>query len=521
MSNLKKSAKSVVTIIVFTLASKVLGFLREALIASNYGSGAGTDTYFIALSAITLFSTLILQTVNTTMIPVLSDVEAKEGKKGKLNHLNNFLNTLTLFAVLLIILGYFLTPLLMRLLGKGFEGEQFELAITLTRIGLPLLIFSSLVGVFRGYLQSEESFTESAAAAFPKNIVFILFLMFLSQHFSIKALMVTAVIAEGSQLLVQIPGLKKLGYKYKFNVDLKDQYMQQIAMLIPPVLVSVAIADLNNMIDKSMASSLVEGSVSALNYANVLNNVVLSVFVTAIVTVIFPMLSKEANSENYAGLKKMMHTSLNIVLLITIPAAIGMIVLATPAVKFAYQRGEFGETAAMMTSSALVFYSFGLIGNGVKSMLTRVFYSLKDTKTPMINSAYALGLNFIFNLILIQFMGHNGLALATSLSATFTAITLLLGLRKKIGNLGLKAMVQSSVKILISSLIMGVIVYLMYHSLMAALAPSRLVELILVFLTIFIGIAVYIAALYLFKVEELHFAIDYAKRQIAERKQNK
>src|SRR5699024_2060454 len=259
----------------------------------------------------------------------------------KLNHLNNFLNTLTLFAVLLIILGYFLTPLLMRLLGRGFEGEQFELAITLTRIGLPLLIFSSLVGVFRGYLQSEESFTESAAASSPNNIVFILFLMFLSQHFSIKALMVTAVIAEGSQLLVQIPGLKKLGYKYKFNVDLKDQYMQQIAMLIPPVLVSVAIADLNNMIDKSMASSLVE----------------MSVFVTAIVTVIFPMLSKEANSENYAGLKKVMHTSLNIVLLITIPAAIGMIVLATPAVKFAYQRGEFGETAAMMTSSALVFYS--------------------------------------------------------------------------------------------------------------------------------------------------------------------
>src|SRR5699024_1714864 len=111
--------------------------------------------------------------------------------------------------------------------------------------------------------------------------------------------------------------------------------------------------------------------------------------------------------------------------------------------------------------------------------------------------------------------------LASSISASVTAISLRLGLRKRVGNLGLKAMVQSSVKILISSLIMGVIVYFMYHSLMAALAPSRLVELILVFLTIFIGIAVYIAALYLFKVEELNFAIDYAKRQIAERKQNK
>src|SRR5699024_3241045 len=119
MSNLKKSAKSVVTIIVFTLASKFLGFLREALIASNYGSGAGTDTYFIALSAITLFSTLIMQTINTTMIPILSDVEIQEGKRGKLNHLNNFLNTVTLVAFIMVILGYFMTPLLMQLLGKG------------------------------------------------------------------------------------------------------------------------------------------------------------------------------------------------------------------------------------------------------------------------------------------------------------------------------------------------------------------------------------------------------------------
>src|SRR5699024_7899140 len=214
-------------------------------------------------------------------------------------------------------------------------------------------------------------------------------------------------------------------------------------------------------------------------------------------------------------------TSLNIVLLITIPAAIGMIVLATPAVKFAYQRGEFGEAATLMTSSALVYYSLGLVGNGVKALLTRVYYSLKDTKTPMLNSAYTLGLNFIFNLILIQFMGHRGLALATSLSTTITAIILLHHLRKKIGNLGLKAMTQSSIKTLISSIIMGIVVYFVYNLSVATFNPSRLVELIIVLFTVLIGIVVYIVSLYLLKVEELHFAIDYAKRQLKERKQNK
>ena len=514
MSNLNKTAKSIITIVVFALGSRLLGFFREALIASNYGSGAGTDAFFIALSAISLFSTLIWETVHTTLIPILSDVEAEEGKEGKLNHLNNFLNSVTAAAIILVIFAFFTTPFLMKILAKGFTGEQFDLAILLTRIGLPMLIFSGIVGVFRGYLQSEERFNESAASPFPRNIVYILFLVFLSQYFSIKALMVAAVVAEASQILIQIPSLRKLNYRYKFTIDLKDEYMQRLAGLIPPILVSVAIIDINNVIDKSMASSLIDGSVSALNYGSVLTNMVTSVFVTAIITVIFPMLSKEANAENYSGLKKLLQTSLNIILMITIPATIGIIVFATPAVKFAYQRGEFDQIATMMTSGALVYYSLGLAGIGVTALLTRVFYSLKDTKTPMINSALALGLNFILNLILVQFMEHRGLALSTSLSTTITSFFLLYQLRKKIGNLGLRAMIQSSLKTVASSIVMGVVIYSIYNYTIVPLNPSRLTELLLILCTVFIGVIVYFVSLYLLKVEELYFATDFVKRKI-------
>src|SRR5699024_10272376 len=139
---------------------------------------------------------------------------------------NNFLNTVTIIAFILVVIGYFVTPLLMTFLGKGFVGEQFEFAILLTRIGLPMLIFSSVVGVFRGYLQSEEFFNESAAAAFPKNIVYILFLIFLSQYFSIKALMVAAVIAEASQFLIQIPSFLQLRHPYKTKSSLEAEFMQ-------------------------------------------------------------------------------------------------------------------------------------------------------------------------------------------------------------------------------------------------------------------------------------------------------
>ncbi|MDN6161404.1 MAG: hypothetical protein L0I79_01410, partial [Atopostipes sp.] len=228
MSQLKKSAKSAGIIMVFSLISRVLGFFREALIASNYGSGSETDTFFIAFSAISMFAVILTKTINTTLIPVLSEVEVNEGKKGKINHLNNFLNTILVSAIVLAGIAFLLAPLVIRIVGKGFEGEQFDQTVLLMRIGLPILITSSLVGIFRAYLQSEEKFTESAIADIPFNIVYITFLIFFAQYFSIVALMIAAILAEASRLLIQIPEAKKMNYKYSFMIDLKDEYMKKI-----------------------------------------------------------------------------------------------------------------------------------------------------------------------------------------------------------------------------------------------------------------------------------------------------
>lgn len=518
MSQLKRSAKSAGTIMIISLGSKVLGFFREALIASRYGSGAGTDTFFIALSAITLFSVILTETINTTLIPILADVEVHEGKESKKNHFNNFLNTITMVAIFLSIIAYLVAPYIMKIIAKGFEGEQFQHAVSMMRLGLPILLFATIVGAFRGYLQTEERFAESALSFYPFNLVYILFLIFLADRFSITALMVAAIVAEISKLIIPIPSLRSLGYRYEFKIDLQDKYMQQMAYLVPPVLLSVGIADINSIVDRSMASSLIDGSVSALNYANTLNNIIYSVFVTTILTVVFPILSKEANSENYQRLKKIMQTSMNIVLLILIPATIGMVILSGPAVKFAYQRGEFGDRAAWMTQTALMAYSVGLIGTGVKALLVRIFYALQDTKTPMINSIYALISNIVLNLIFVRFLGHNGLALATALTTTITAILLLYELRKKIGNLGLEAMIQSSFKILASSVFMGLVIYFVYNYSMITFEPSRIFELALVLMTVGIGLVVYLALLYLLKVKELRFLIDSVKEQLIKRR---
>ena len=270
MDNSNRTARSVLLIIIFTLGSKFLGFLREVLIASKFGSGKQTDT-FIAASATTLIGSFILNSISTTFIPVISEVETKEGRKGKIKHTNNMLNLTAALSLILIIIAFIGTPLIVKILASGFKGEQFVLAVKLIRIGLPIILFSGLIGVLKGFLESEHRFYATALIGLPFNLVYIFYLIFISSLFEIKGLMISAVIAVLSQLLVQIPELRRAEFRYKFIFDLKDNYIKRVLYLSLPVIVGVAINDINAIVDKTLASRLVSGSISALNYSNMLN----------------------------------------------------------------------------------------------------------------------------------------------------------------------------------------------------------------------------------------------------------
>ena len=306
MSTSNKAAKSIFIIIIFSLGSKFLGFIREILIAAKFGAGMETDTYFIAIGITTLLTAILSNAITTTFIPVLSEVEAKEGRQGKIKHTNNMINIIFFLSIIIVIIAWFLSPILIKLMAKGFYGEQYNLAVKLLRIGLPIVVFSGMVGTLTAFLQSEQRHYSSAAIGFPFNTVYIFFLIFLSSKFGIRGLMVASVIAVMSQLLIQIPDARKADYRYKFVFDINDEYIKKALYLSIPVLIGVAINDLNVIVDRTLASYLVAGSISALNYANKLNGLVLGVFVTAITTVVFPLLSKEFSNDNIRGVKKIM-----------------------------------------------------------------------------------------------------------------------------------------------------------------------------------------------------------------------
>ena len=326
--------------------------------------------------------------------------------------------------------------------------------------------------------------------------------------------MVTSVLAVVSQIIIQIPGVRSTGFRYEFILDFKDKYVRRIIYLVPPILVSAGISDINRIIDRSLASTLVDGSISALNYANKLDGLTTGIFISALATVLYPMLSEEANKETYDGLKKVMIRGINIVLLITIPAMVGMIILANPIVRVAFERGAFDSTATHMTVGALIFYSIGLVGSALRTISHRVFYSLQDTKTPMKNSFTSVIINVILNFILINFMAHRGLALATSISVNLTALLILYRLRKKIGPFGFMNSIKCGLKSLISAAVMGVVVYFLNIVLAKNMGSGLVSEFIALAVSAGVGATIYFALIYLFKIEEVDWVIKLAKERL-------
>src|SRR5699024_6641654 len=465
MGNAKKAAKSVGIIMFFTLAGKFLGFVREMLIASKFGSGDLTDAYFIAMDATTIFMGMIGTALNTTLIPILSEIEVKQGKQGKVDYLNNILNVVFFMSIVFMILGWIFSPAIVKIFAKGFEGEKLQLAIKLHRIGLPIAFFSVAAYIFTGYLENNESFGIPAAKSFPFNFIYIIFLIFLSQKYGIEGLMVASVLAALSQVIIQIPTARRLGYRYEYVFDLKDKYLGKALFLTIPVLIGSTINEVNTIIDKTLASDLVKGSISALSYANKVKGIVLGVFVLAIAKVIFPILSRESSKDNKESLVKVINYGINVILIITVPATVGLIVLSEPFVRIFFQRGAFDSRATLMTSQALTFYSLGIVGVAIKIMLSRVYYSLQDTKTPMVNGIIAVIINVIMNLILIGPLKHKGLALATSISAILTSLVFIYGLKKRINAIKIKDYAICLIKTTIASIIMGLVVYFTYGGL--------------------------------------------------------
>lgn len=500
--------KAAILIMLITIISKVFGFVRDITLSYFYGASNISDAYLVALTIPTVIVSFIGTAISTGFIPTYSKIEQVDGEREGNKYTNNLINILMIICTFIVIFGLLFTDQIVKIFASGFDGETLALAVQFTKISLLGIYFTGLISILTGFLQLKGNFAIPILVGFPMNF-FIILSIFLSSKTNILVLSVGSVIAIASQIILLIPFIRKKGLRYKFVLDIKDKHIKNMAYLALPVIIGVSVNQINILIDKTIASSIAVGGISALNYADKLNGFIQGIFVISISTVMYPMISKMAADNNIEGLKKSLSEAINSINLLVIPTTVGAMIFAEPIVKLLFSRGAFGLHAIYMTSNALFFYSIGMVGFGLRDILSRGFYSLQDTKTPMINGTIGVVINITLNIILSKYMGIGGLALATSISAIICAGLLFISLRKKIGQFGLLNILNSFVKILGASLIMGVIAKISFNYLLSVISQN-----LSLIIAIGIGALVYFLIIYYMKIEDVDLIISAFKRKM-------
>jgi len=500
--------KTAIIIMIITIFSKVFGFFRELVLSYFYGASAISDAYLISLTIPAVIFSFVGTGLSTGFIPMFSQIREKHGDEAANKFTSNIVNILLLISTVLVVLGLIFTEPIVKLFASGFKGETLAMAIRFTKLSLIGIYFTGTTYIYSAYLQLNNRFLTPALIGVPYNIIIIVAIA-ISANRDPLFLILGSVIATASQLFILIPSIKKTGYKHNFNINFKDEHLKNLMFIALPVIVGVSVNQINTLVDRTIASGLVVGGISALNYANRLNGFVQGLIVAPVATVLYPSISKMAANDNLRGLKTAINEAMNSISILIMPITVGAMIFAEPIVKLLFGRGAFDANAIALTTSALVFYSIGMIGFGLRDILSRAFYSQQDTKTPMINGSIAVIMNIVLNIVLSRYLGIGGLALATSISAIFSTGLLILNLRRKIGALGLKKTVTTFAKIMVASLLMGLIAWLVYR-----FFAGRIVEEFALILAIVAGALAYFGIILNLKIDEVDSMINLIKTRL-------
>lgn len=503
---MSKIAKTTIALMIITILSKVLGFGREIMLGSVYGATQYADVYLVALEIPAIIIASIATAISTTYIPLFYDIKEECGEERAMKFTNNLVNIVAIMCIIFVLLGLIFTKSLVKVIAFGFEGETLQLAVKFTRVLLLATLFIGIGYITTSYLQIKDNFAIPGLIGLPYNIIIIISI-YLSVKYNIYILAWGTLIAYASQLIIQLPYAKKNGFKYKLELNLKDKYLKEMIIIVTPIFIGVAVNQINALIDKSLASTLAEGSIAALNYANKLNWFIITIFIASIASVIYPKIAELSTKNKKEQLLDTITTCVNTVVLLVVPISVGAIILANPIVKILFQRGEFDERAVKMTSIALVFYSLGMLAFGLRDVLSRAFYALKDTKTPMINGSLAMILNILLNIMLIRFMGHGGLALATSISSTVTVILLFISLKRKIDGFDMSKIINTLLKVIVTSLIMGLVTHISYIILENRLGEQFIYDIVNLVISVIIGAITYAIIIINMKIDEVNLVI--------------
>ena len=360
--------KTAFAIMIITVASKILGFGREVILSYFYGASTVSDAYLISLTIPGVIFSFIRTGITTGFIPMYSRINHERGPIAANRFTSNLTSAILIFCTLTIAIGLVFTRPLVRIFASGFSKQALELAVSFTRVSIFAIYFSGLVGLFGGYLSLHKSYLVPNLIGFPMNIIIILSLI-ISGRTTIYVLLLGTLIARASELFLMVPFVRKKKYRFEPVLDLRDDNLRLMVSTALPVIIGTSVNQINVLVDRTLASGIAVGGISALNYADRLNGLVQGLFVASISSVMYPMISKMASEHNINGLKATLSEAIGMMSLMVVPATVGAVVFAEPIVRLLFERGAFTQDAVVMTSSALKFYSVGMVAFGMRDLV--------------------------------------------------------------------------------------------------------------------------------------------------------
>lgn len=519
MDEKKRVTKAATEVSIATGISRILGFIRDIILAKLFGASGLSDAFFVAYRVPNLLRELFAEgAVSAGFVPVFTEYLRKHGKEDA-RRLAGVVFAF-LFSVLLIIclLGILFAPFIASLIAPGFinNNEKFMLTIKLIRIMFPFLLFISLSALCMGVLNSLRSFFMPALAPAFFNLAIIASAIFLAPRFYIPILAIGIGVTIGGafQYGVQIIDLLRRDFNLRPIFSFSHPGLKRITLLVLPVVAAIAATQINVFISNIFATYLPEGSATYLYYGIRLVLLPIGIFGVAMSTAALPSMSEHAVKGDIDGLRETFSFSLRLVFFMSLPAMTGLMALSHPIVNLLFQRGEFTYEATKGTVYALNFYSLGLWAFVGSKVVRAPFYSMQDTKTPLKVAIISVAINILCSLILIWPLRHGGLALALSIATSINFIILLVFLRRRIGRVDGRRILRSFIKTSLASSVMGIVGWMIIRSDIWR-ESGRIIEKTGVLGgVIILCILVYLLLMHLTKSEELEYLIKmYRERK--------
>jgi len=512
-----KLLKSTATVGGATILSRILGFVRDVVLAKMFGASGETDAFFLAFRIPNFMRRLFAEgSFSLAFVPVLSEYKANGDREALRDLIDHVTGTLTAILLVITSIGIFAAPLVLSIFAPGWLADdrpEFNLSAGMLRITFPYILLISLTALAGGILNTFERFLIPALTPVLLNLSLIAAALLLADHMAVPvtALAWGVLLAGFAQLLLQIPALMRMGLMPRPRWGWRHSGVRRILKLMIPTLFGSSVAQVNLLIDSIIATFLVTGSVSWLYYSDRLLEFPLGVFGIALATVILPNLSQKHARASTAEFSATLDWALRLAVLITVPAAVGLVILAQPILITLFQYDAFQAEDVRMSAYSLVAYSTGLPAFIAVKVLAPGYYARQDTSTPVKIAIAAMGTNMLLNLVFVglllnkDFEGpHAGLALASSVAAYLNAILLYRGLRKREVYQPEKGWVGLWISVILACATMGALLVFMTHDIDSWLQANAILRVKNLGLIILFGVILYVFTTMLTGVKKHH-----------------